>query len=165
MLVGSQNNCKNQSFFINMGKSENKEIAKTLFIEVGLSQAEIAKRLKLSKQVISKWVNDENWNVLKGSKTASPSQIIQRTFHQIARIYDEAEKEDRKVTSGESDQISKLMAGIKFIKKEADLSSYIQAYEEFLIYLRQEDAELAKDIADYQMDFLTLKARELSQPK
>lgn len=148
-----------------MKAKENKKIAKTFFIELGLSQTEIAKRLKLSKQQINNWVLKGNWNVLKGSKTASPAQIIQRTYNQINRIYDEADKEDRKVTTGESDQISKLMAGIKSIKKEADLSSYIQAYEEFLIYLRQEDAELAKDIADYQMDFLTLKARELSKPK
>lgn len=148
-----------------MKGKENKKIAKTLFIELGLSQAEVAKRLKLSRQIISKWVKNGNWEVLRGSKAASPTEIIQRTYNQITKIYDEADEEDRKITSTESDQISKLMAGIKAIKKEADLSSYIQSYEEFLIYLRQEDAELAKEIADYQMDFLTLKARELSKPK
>lgn len=146
-----------------MKAQEVKEIAKTLYITLGLSQAEIAKRLNKNKAQISRWVSAGDWAVLRSSKVATRDQIIQRTYIQITKIYDLAEQEERTLTVSESDQIAKLMSGVKSIHKEADLSSYIQTFEEFLIYLRQENFELAKEISDYQMDFLTIKARQLSQ--
>ncbi|WP_052594141.1 helix-turn-helix domain-containing protein [Aureispira sp. CCB-QB1] len=146
-----------------MKGKENKKIAKTLFIELGLSQADIALRLKISRQQISKWVTKENWKVLRNARLVTSEQIVQRTYVQIGMIYEKSEEEERILTSTESDQIAKLMAGIRSLDRGADLATYIQAFEEFVNFMRKQDPELAQRIGDYQMEFLTIKASELSK--
>jgi transcriptional regulator with XRE-family HTH domain len=146
-----------------MKESEPKKIAKILFVEVGLSQSEIAERLGKDKSQISRWANEDNWKTLRSAKTATAEKIVQRTYAQINNIYDGVENEGRVITAGECDQICKLMVSIKTLNKGADLATFIQAYEEFIKYLNEQDPKLAKIVADYQMDYLTLKAFQLSK--
>lgn len=145
-----------------MKGKENKKIAKMLFVQTGLSQGEIAKRLKLSKQEISRWVISDNWKILRNARLVTPEQIVQRTYTQIEKIYDLSEEEERVLSPAESDQIAKLMAGIRSLDRGADLATYIQAFEEFVNFLRKQDPELAHQIGDLQMEFLTAKATEIS---
>lgn len=145
-----------------MKGKEKKKIAKTLFVQVGLSQSEITKRLKVSKQEISRWVINDNWKVLRAARLITSEQIVQRTYTQIGKIYDISEEEERVLTAAESDQIAKLMAGIRSLDRGADLTTYIQAFEEFINFMRKQDPELAQQIGDHQMEFLTAKAAELS---
>ncbi len=146
-----------------MKESESKKIAKILFVDVGLSQSEIAERLKKDKSQISRWAADDNWKTLRSAKTATADQIVQRTYVQINSIYDAVENEKRVISATECDQICKLMSSIKLLNKGADLATFIQAYEEFIKYLNEQDPKLAKIVADYQMDYLTLKAIQLSK--
>lgn len=146
-----------------MKATEPRKIAKILFVEAGLSQNEIAERLGKDKSQISRWATEDNWKTLRSTRTATADQIIQRTYVQINNIYDIVDEEKRVITATECDQIAKLMASIKLLHKGADLATFIQAYEEFIKYLNEQDAKLAKIVADYQMDYLTLKAIQLSK--
>lgn len=148
---------------MSMKDTESKKIAKILFVDLGLPQTEIAERLKKDKSQISRWVTEDNWKTLRSAKTATADKIVQRTYAQINAIYDQIEEEKRVISVAECDQICKLMASIKSLNKGADLATFIQAYEEFIKYLNEQDPKLAKMVADYQMDYLTIKAVELSK--
>lgn len=150
------------SHFINMKAKEKKEIAKTLFVQLGLSQLEIANRLNIRKQEVYRWVKNGNWKALRNARLVTSEQIVQRTYVQIGKIYDQSEEEERALTSAETDQIAKLMAGIRSLDRGADLPTYIQAFEEFINFMRGQEPELAKQIGEYQMEFLQIKATQLS---
>jgi len=146
-----------------MKKEELKKIAKTLYVEVGLTQAEIARQLKKSKTQINRWVKAGNWHTLKMSKELTLQNLISKTYVEINKIYLKLEEEDRVITPTESDQVAKLMASIKFVEQKADLPTYFDCCWEFLEFVRQQDVELAIEIGDYQNEFLNQKAIELSK--
>lgn len=146
-----------------MKAKELQELAKIMYLKIGLSQAEIAKRTGKTKSQISRWVKSGNWKLLRSAVVATTDEIIQRTYAQVSAIYDAAEEEGRTVTTAEADQIVKLTSSIKDIKKGVDLSAHIEVLEAFTNYLREQDHELSKEIVDYQMDFLTIRATEMSK--
>ena len=134
-----------------------------LFVDMGLSQTEIANRLKKNKSQINRWAKAGNWDTLRASMMATTKRIVQRTFAQINKVYDQIEEEDRAINTTESDQVAKLMASIRTIDRAADLATYMQALEEFTIHIREQDPEIAAEIGDFQMEFLTAKAVQLSK--
>jgi hypothetical protein len=138
------------------------KIARNLYLRGGFTQAEIARQVKKSPTQISRWAQAGKWKELRASLTVTPSSIIANTYAQIQFIYDAAEEEDRTVTPKETDQISKLMAGIRQLDKESDLSLYTQVLGEFTQYIRKQDEGLLESLVLYQMDFLTKKAIELT---
>jgi transcriptional regulator with XRE-family HTH domain len=146
-----------------MKAQEAKKIAKMLYVDMGLSQVEIAERLGKDKAQISRWAKDGNWKTLRSAATATVEQIVQRTYAQINLIYDKVEEDENGISSADTDKIAKLMASIKTLNRGSDLASYIQAYEEFVRFVREDDASLAKIIGDYQMEFLTQKSIKLSK--
>lgn len=145
-----------------MKKKEIKNIAQNLFVHGGLSQVEIARQVGKSPTQINRWAKQDNWQQLRAARTVTPDAIIAQTYGQIQSIYDIAEDEDRPVNSKETDQIAKLLAGVRQLKKEADLSLYSQVMGEFLLFVRRVDEGLLEPVSAYQMAFLTDKATELS---
>lgn len=145
-----------------MKNEQLENIAQNLYVHGGLSQAEIARQVGKSPTQINRWAKNNNWHQLRAANTITPDTIIANTYAQIQSIYDIATDEDRPVNSKETDQIAKLMAGVRQLKKEADLSLYSQIMGEFIIYIRKSDEGLMEAIAPYQMEFLTKKAAELT---
>lgn len=134
-----------------------------LFVSGGLTQKAIAERFGKSTSLISKWAVDGKWVEVRMAQTVTPEEIIARTYAHIQTLYQKIEKEERPITASETDQISKLMAGVRDLKKNADLSLYAEVFEEFIKYLRREDPTLVDSIGMYQLDFLTKKAQELTK--
>lgn len=139
-----------------------KNIAQNLYVHGGLSQAEIARQVGKTPTQINRWAKKYKWQQLRAAHTITPDEVIKRTYAQIQAIYDYADFAGRPVDSTETDQISKLMAGVRQLKKEADLSLYAQVVAELTRFVRQADEGLLEDLIPYQMAFLKHKAIELS---
>lgn len=146
-----------------METKEIKKIAKILFVNQGFSQSEIALRLNKSKTQINRWVLDGNWKLLKTANSVTLDQLKMQTYNQIEQIYKMVEEEGRILTPAESDQIYKLMAGIRTLDKEIDLATYIYVFNQFIDFLNIENKDVAEEVGEYQMEFLTTKAAQLSK--
>ena len=64
-----------------------KDIAKELFIKGGCTLEEIAAKVGTTRQTISRWAKEGNWDELRVSMVVSQEQILAQTMRQISDIY------------------------------------------------------------------------------
>lgn len=62
-----------------MAKTDQKKIAKELFINHNKSEEEIAVKCNVSLRTVQRWVKEGNWKKLRDSKSNGPVQRIERT--------------------------------------------------------------------------------------
>ncbi len=136
--------------------AQKKELAKELFLNTTLTQKEIAERVGVTANTISKWCIP--WKKIKAAKTSTRDEIVARYFRMIDNILKGAEDEDRCITDGEADKISKLNKAKDSIDKELSLSMYIQVFIEYNSWLINLNADLAKDNNTFQNKFINVKA-------
>lgn len=75
-------------------KTEQREYAKVLFTEKGLSQKEIAIKVGVTEKTVGKWVseNNEEWKKLRKSLLTTKANQITKLYDQLERLNDEIEK-------------------------------------------------------------------------
>lgn len=131
-----------------------KEHAKLLFTQEKLSQKEIAEKVNVSEQTITKWVNagGGEWKRLRQSLIVTKKEQLSRIYEQIDEITQEIRKREegkRYVNSKEADILVKLTAAAKNLETEASVSVVIEVAMKFLDYIRPIDLEKAKEISGY----------------
>ena len=131
-----------------------KEHAKLLFTQEKLSQKEIAEKVNVSEQTITKWVNSNNgeWKRLRQSLIVTKKEQLSRIYEQLDEITQEIRKRKegkRYVNSKEADILVKLTAAAKNLETEASVSVVIEVAMKFLDYIRPIDLEKAKEISGY----------------
>jgi transcriptional regulator with XRE-family HTH domain len=131
-----------------------KEHAKLLFTQEKLSQKEIAEKVNVSEQTITKWVNANNgeWKRLRQSLIVTKKEQLSRIYEQIDEITQEIQKREegkRYVNSKEADILVKLTAAAKNLETDASVSVVIEVAMKFLDYIRPIDLEKAKEISGY----------------
>jgi transcriptional regulator with XRE-family HTH domain len=131
-----------------------KEHAKLLFTQEKLSQKEIAEKVNVSEQTITKWVNANNgeWKRLRQSLIVTKKEQLSRIYEQIDEITQEIQKREegkRYVNSKEADILVKLTAAAKNLETDASVSVVIEVAMKFLDYVRPIDLEKAKEISGY----------------
>ena len=136
-----------------------KEHAKLLFTQEKLSQKEIAERVNVSEQTITKWVNAENgeWKRLRQSLVITKREQLSRIYEQIDEITQEIQSREqgkRYVNSKEADILVKLTAAAKNLETEASVSDIIEVAMRFLNFMRPIDLEKAKEISGYFDSFI-----------
>ncbi len=132
-----------------MKLSEKKEWAKLLYIAENLTQQEIAEKVGVSRNTISRWMKDDKWEELKASYTVTREQQLQRLYMQIAAINEViAGREQKYPTTQEADMISKLAVAIDRLERETSLSDIISVCVKLLSWLRKSDLQKAKEISD-----------------
>jgi transposase len=136
-----------------------KEHAKLLFTQEKLSQKEIAERVNVSEQTITKWVNADNgaWKRLRQSLIVTKKEQLSRLYEQMDEITQEIKTrtEGKKyATSKEADTLVKLTAAAKNLETEASVSDIIEVAMRFINYLRPIDLEKAKEISGYFDSFI-----------
>lgn len=133
------------------------DYAKLLFLKEHLSQKEIAVKVGVTEKTIGKWVNQQEWQVLKSSETITIHEQIKRTLNQIHQINIAiSEREDGKKfpSNQEADILSKLSAIVKNLKTEINLNEIIEVFELFSEWLRHIDLDRAKDNVELQDKFI-----------
>lgn len=131
-----------------------KEHAKLLFTQEKLSQKEIAERVNVSEQTITKWVNANNgeWRRLRQNLIVTKKEQLSRIYEQLDEITEEVQKRDkgkRYVNSKEADILVKLTAAAKNLETEASVSDIIEVAMRFLNFMRPIDLEKTKEISGY----------------
>ncbi len=135
----------------NLTIEQKKDYAKQLFLnDPGITQAEIAEKVGVSKVTICKWVKDGKWQELQASLLIGKEEQLARLYKQLRLLNDAIEnKEDQKfATSKEADAILKLTVAIKNLETETNIAEKMATGKEFLAFVRKTSGfELSKDVA------------------
>jgi len=136
-----------------------KEHAKLLFTQEKLSQKEIAERVNVSEQTITKWVNANNgeWRRLRQNLIVTKKEQLSRIYEQLDEITEEIQKREkgkRYVNSKEADILVKLTAAAKNLETETSLAEIIEVGMRFLNWMRPVDLEKAKEFSGYFDGFI-----------
>lgn len=125
-----------------------KEIAKDLFLRGGCTLEEIANKVGTTRQTISRWAKEGNWDELRVSMVISQEQLISQMMRQISDIHKQAaERPDgqRQLTAKEADTVVKLSSAIKKLQKDAGITDIVNVGMKFTNWLRTSDIQKAKE--------------------
>lgn len=127
-------------------KIDKKNIAKSLYTEGSYTQEEIADKVNVTRQTVSRWIKEGSWDELKASLTVTSAEIIAQLQHQIVEINKSiAQKEEGKrfATPAEADALAKLAGSIKKLESDVGISDCIAVSMRILTWLRKFDKDKA----------------------
>lgn len=128
---------------------QKKDYARTLYLKENLTQQEIAERVGVARQTLSRWITTEKWEELRcGILQTSQHRIaeINRQIAEINRQIQSREPGKRFATAAEADTITKLVNAVKKLENETSISDIITVGMEFCDWLRPQDPDKAKEI-------------------
>ncbi len=130
-----------------MSKSQEREYAKLLFTQMGLSQKDIAAKVGVSEKTIGKWKDQENWEQLKTVLITTRTNVIRNLQRQMELW--QLEIGDRLASSKETDILTKLASAIRSLETETGISEMVDTGMKFIQFLQQQDVELSKQVTNY----------------
>jgi transcriptional regulator with XRE-family HTH domain len=130
---------------------QKKEHAKLLYTVEGVTVGkELAERVGVSAQTISKWINSEEWETIRASLIMTRESEVRRLYRVLTFLNDTIEtreKEEKKpITNAEADTLVKISAAIRNMETEVSISESIQVLKNFINAVRTSDIDLAKKI-------------------
>jgi transcriptional regulator with XRE-family HTH domain len=119
---------------------QKKDWAKLLFLKETMSQKEIAKKVEISEQTLSKWINKERWDKLKQSIVATREEQLRIFYIQLQEFNASImlrEEGNRFPDSKESDILIKLTNAIEKLERDTSISDHINSFTKFNEYVRK----------------------------
>lgn len=133
-------------------RSQQRDYAQHLYLtDSDLSQLDIAKKVGVSEQTLSKWKRDGKWEELRVSLLTSKDAQLARLYRQMDNInkaIESREEDERYANTKECDIMVKLTSAIRNLEAEANISDKLAVGKEFLTYARRTaDSAVVKEIA------------------
>ena len=117
--------------------AQKKEYAGVLYLKDNLTQQEIAEKVGVSRQTLSKWIKAEKWEERKVGITLTREDQISNLHRQVAEI--------NNATPSEADTLGKLAAAIKKMESDVGIADIISVGMRFINWLRPVDMNKAKE--------------------
>lgn len=121
-------------------QEQRKDLAHLYYMQ-GESQKDIAERLGVSRNTISAWVKDGQWDTRRAAKTVSRSELVKKMLSDI----------NQKLETGDwsADEICKAASAIEKLDKQTNIVTMIEVFSSFnnwLVSRMQIDAELTPEL-------------------
>ena len=132
---------------------QKRDYAKHLYLtEPSILQKELAERVGVSKNTISRWVAEGKWEELRTSVVTSKATQLARLYRHLAELNDAVESRpegERYVGTRDVDTLTKLTAAIRNLETETNIADKIEVGKEVLAHVRRSGApvETVKAIA------------------
>lgn len=131
-------------------KTDNKrEIAQILYLQGNLPKKDIADKVGVSAQTITKWAAEDKWDSLKKNLLTGKKQRLSELYDELAEFNRMiADKEGYKVaTSKEADARRKLITDIKELESKYSIAQTTQIAIDFCEFLKPINLALAQKVA------------------
>lgn len=118
--------------------NQKKVIAHDYFRQ-GFSQIEIASKIGVSQQTLSRWVKQEGWRDERTSLTQTRQALLKQYHDQLSelnRIISLRNKGHRMPTKPEADVMTQLLNAIQKLENEASISQTISVFTDLLDFVR-----------------------------
>lgn len=128
------------------------DFAQMLYTREAITQKEVAQRVGVSENTMSKWVRVGGWETMRVSITVTREQTLRRMYMHISEINDAIADRDpgnRYPTAKEADAINKIAAAIDKLEREVGAREVINVSKAFLDWLRRIDLSAAQDISGF----------------
>lgn len=139
-----------------------KELARTLYLS-GMGQNEIAEKIDVSRNTISKWCNAEGWKEARAAKSITRPELVNKLLLTIDTLITQVnDSEDPTLIAGLGDKLAKLSAVIEKLDKKANVVDAIEVFMAFSKWIEYRSTidpevtpELIKAINKYQDLYIT----------
>jgi transposase len=138
-----------------MEKNDNKrQIARTLFVQGGMTQKEIASKLEVTEQTISRWAKKDHWDELKKNLMSGKQEILRSLYTELQKLQTIIEEDGGVADSKQADIRRKLITDIRQLETRYSVSQTVQVGMDFCEFLKEIDFELAGKISQYFQAFI-----------
>lgn len=155
---------------MNKAELENKKaLGRTLFLS-GMELTEIAERISVSRQTVSKWANGEGWKEARAAKNITRPELVNKLLLTIDKLITSVnESDDPTLIAGLGDKLAKLSSVIEKLDKKANVVDAIEVFMAFNRWIQDQACydpeitpELIKAINKYQNLFLKEKMTSMT---
>lgn len=143
-------------------KTEALEYAKMLYIDTNqkLTIKEIAERVGVRPNTVSKWINQGEWDKLRKSLMVTRQKMIADLYDQLEWLNNDIKTRDVKVaTSSESNTIAVITTSIKRLETETSIAEIYEVATGFLDFIKPQDFPLYKKLVPLFDIFINSKMK------
>ena len=138
-----------------MEKNDNKrQIARTLFVQGGMTQKEIASKLEVTEQTISRWAKKDHWDELKKNVMSGKQETLRSLYTELQELQTIIEENGGVADSKQADIRRKLITDIRQLETRYSVSQTVQIGMDFCEFLKEIDFDLAGKISRYFQSFI-----------
>ena len=127
---------------------QKKDFAKSIYLGEELTQEEIAERVGVKRQTVSRWIKEGNWERHKVSITITREEQLKNLYLQLSELNAAINKKpagERFANAVESDTISKISNAIKKMETDVGLADILSVFKSFVKWLRTYDMVRSKE--------------------
>lgn len=139
---------KSQRTMSTLSNDKKKALAKDIYTLGQYTFEEIAEKVGSTRQTISKWCKEGQWDELKAGMTVSREQILKGMYSQVNEINKAIQAKDegaRYATPAQADTLSKLSAAIRKMEMDTGISDLVSAGIRFAEWLRPVNMDKTKE--------------------
>lgn len=130
-------------------KSEQKKaLAREIYLLGSYTYEEIASKVDVQRQTISRWAKAGKWDELKAGMSVTREEILKRMYQHLNNINEEILSRDganRIPNTKEADVMAKLSSSIKSMETDVGIADLVSAGMRFGDWLRLSNVEKAKE--------------------
>ena len=148
---------KNIGYMAALTNDKKKALAKDIYTLGQYTFEEVAAKVGSTRQTISKWCKEGQWDELKAGMTVSREHLLKGMYTQVEEINRCIRQNDpgtRYATPAQADTLSKLSAAIKKLEMDTGISDLVSAGIRFAEWLRPVNMEKAIDFVNLWDAFL-----------
>lgn len=138
--------------------AQKKEWAQYLFLhEDGMTQKDIAAKVGVSENSMSKWVIEGKWDTQKRSLLTTRDTILRELYEALEGMKNEAKiaaTDNDPSTKPDVDGIYKLVLAIRKLENESGIGSSITVLKAFITFIQKSDFELAQQVTSFADAFI-----------
>lgn len=134
---------------VELTSRQKKDFAKSIYLGEDLTQEEIAERVGVKRQTVSRWIKEGNWERHKVSITITREEQLKNLYLQLSELNAAINKKpagERFANAAESDTISKISNAIKKMETDVGLADILSVFKSFVKWLRTYDMARSKEI-------------------
>ncbi len=140
------------------------EQARELFFQADLTQAQIARLLKVNAKTVYRWIKQGHWERIKKAALNAPAVITEKLYHHLNRMcadIEVREKSETYITLDESRTMLNLATTIKRLSARPSLGDHCESITGFMDYVIRKDYDKGQIIAR-EIDEYLLREAELA---
>ncbi len=135
-----------------------KDYAKLLYTVEGVTEGkELAARVGVSQQSISKWKNEGEWELLRASVIVTKESELRRLYMQITELNNHImsrESGQRFANTKEADTLVKLTSAVRQLETDTSAAEAMEVLKDFVMFIQGEDYQKAKEITNLADAFI-----------
>lgn len=120
---------------------QKRDYAQHLYLsEPNILQKELAERVGVSKNTISRWIVEGKWEELRTSVVTTKATQLSRLYNHLRELNDSVDARpegERYINNKDADTLTKLTAAIRNLETETNIGDKIEVGKEFLTYVRK----------------------------